>query len=114
MTGRSRQHKATLKSLYQDRPWGTVRTVKARVQEALRFIGANVRILRQQAGMTQEALAEAVGVELRTVQRIESGQTNLGVAVLVELAHALAVKPAALLRETEVPEVKRGRPKKAE
>jgi transcriptional regulator with XRE-family HTH domain len=89
-----------------------LRAVNARVQEALRFIGANVRALRQQAGITQEALAEAVGVELRTVQRIEGGKTNLGVAVLVELAHALGAQPAALLKETKVPEVKRGRPKR--
>jgi len=87
--------------------------VNPRVQATLSHIGANVRRLRQDRGLTQESLAQAVGVELRTVQRIEGGKTNLGVAVLVELAHVLGVKPAALLKEAEVPEVKRGRPKKS-
>src|SRR5262249_35687514 len=58
------------------------------------------------------AFDQAVGVELRTVQRIEGGKTNLVVGTLVELAHVLGVKPAALLKEAEVPEVKNGRPRR--
>jgi transcriptional regulator with XRE-family HTH domain len=79
----------------------------------LSFIGANVRRLRGERGITQDALARAVGVDIRTVQRIEAGTANLAVGTLVDLAHVLGVKPAALLKEAEMPEVKRGRPKRA-
>ncbi len=86
--------------------------MNARVAEVLSHIGANVRAARQKAGLTQEQLGEAIGVELRTIQRIEAGRTKLGVETLVLLAEVLQVKPASLLKEVEVPEVKKGRPKK--
>ncbi|MCA9639337.1 MAG: helix-turn-helix transcriptional regulator [Myxococcales bacterium] len=62
--------------------------------------------------MTQQQLGEAVNVELRTIQRLERGLTNVAVGTLIEIAHVLEVAPAVLFQETEVPEVKMGRPKK--
>jgi transcriptional regulator with XRE-family HTH domain len=84
----------------------------ARLEEVLRFIGANVRRLRLKRGMTQEDLAEAAEVALRFLQEIERARTNIGVGVLVKLADALAVAPGVLFRRQELPQVKRGRPKK--
>ncbi len=82
------------------------------VQAVLSYIGANVRRLRADRGLTQDALSKAVGIDLRTLQRIEVGEASLGVKTLVELADALGVKPGALLKEAEMPEVKRGRPRR--
>ncbi len=82
------------------------------VQAVLSYIAANVRRLRAERGLTQDALAKAVGIDLRTVQHIEAGTASLGVKTLVDLADALGVKPAALLKEAEMPEVKRGRPRR--
>lgn len=76
----------------------------------LESIGANVRRLRVRAGLTQERLAERVDLDLTFLQRIERGKTNLGVAVLLRLATALDVKPAALLRSAKLPKARRGRP----
>jgi transcriptional regulator with XRE-family HTH domain len=84
-----------------------------RVAEVLGFIGANVRRLRLKRGLTQEQLAEAADIDLRFVQRVEHGETNLGVAVLIKLADVLGVQPGVLFKPAELPEVKRGRPKKA-
>jgi len=78
--------------------------------KALSYIAANVRRLRTERGLTQQGLAEALGVDLRTAQRIESGKADVAVSTLVALGEILGVKPAALLKEAEMPEVKRGRP----
>ncbi|MDI1429617.1 helix-turn-helix domain-containing protein [Polyangium sorediatum] len=84
----------------------------ARVVEILGYIGANVRRLRLSRGLTQERLAEAAGLDLRFLQRVERGQTNVGVAVVVALADALNVPPARLFRKAALPEAKPGRPRK--
>jgi transcriptional regulator with XRE-family HTH domain len=63
------------------------------------------------AGLTQEKLAEAAGLDLRFLQRIERGRTNLSVAVLVALAEALGVSPGGLFRKAALPEARRGRPR---
>lgn len=82
-----------------------------RAQELLAYVGANVRRHRQKHGWTQQQLAEQVGVELNTVQRLEAGK-HLSFEMLALVADALDVAPWALLRPAELPEVKRGRPKK--
>jgi transcriptional regulator with XRE-family HTH domain len=84
----------------------------SRAQEVLEYFAANVRRLRLARGMTQEVLAEAIGIELRTLQRVEAASTNPSLTMLINLADVLGVKPGALLEETERPVIKRGRPKK--
>ena len=84
-----------------------------RLATLLLYIAANVRQIRSKRGLTQEALAEAVGVDLRFIQKVESGKASVSLGTLVAIAEALAVKPGVLLKEAELPEVKRGRPKKA-
>ncbi|WP_437679037.1 helix-turn-helix domain-containing protein [Sorangium sp. So ce131] len=78
----------------------------------LLYIAANLRRLRQQRGITQEQLAEAAGIELRTMQAIEVGRQSMSLGTLVRLANALDVSPGVLLRSAEMPEIKRGRPRK--
>lgn len=85
----------------------------ANVATVLRYIGANVRRLRLARGLTQEQLAELAELDLRFLQRIERGQTNVGVAVIVALANALDVLPGMLFRKATLPAVKPGRPRKS-
>ncbi|AUX35266.1 helix-turn-helix transcriptional regulator [Sorangium sp. So ce296] len=85
----------------------------ARLEEVLRFIGANVRRIREKRGMTQQELADAAGIALRFLQKVEHAQSNVGVAVLVRLADVLGVRLGVLFRQRELPPVKRGRPRKA-
>lgn len=80
--------------------------------EFLRSIAANVRRARLRRGLTQEALAERAGQDLSYLQRVERGATNLTVGVLLALAKALGVPPAALVRKARPVPVKRGRPPK--
>ena len=82
----------------------------ARAGEFFRYIGANVHRGRVRLGMTQEGLAEKADLDLRFLQRVERGRTNLSVAVVVALAHALEVAPGSLFRKAKLTEPSRGRP----
>ena len=58
-----------------------------------------VKYLRTQRGLTQSSLAEATGLSLRTIQRVESGQMNLKGHTLITLATFFKVEPSELKAE---------------
>jgi transcriptional regulator with XRE-family HTH domain len=84
----------------------------AALEDVLTHIGANVRARRIKLGLTQERLAERADLDLRFVQRVERGQTNLSVAVLVALGEVLELAPPGFFRPAELPEPRVGRPPK--
>ena len=55
----------------------------------LQAIGGNVRRLRQRSKLTQEGLAELVGVNPRTVQKIEAGKLNILATTLARIQASL-------------------------
>jgi transcriptional regulator with XRE-family HTH domain len=64
------------------------------------IVGANVRSLRQSAGLTQEQLAFEAGIDLTYVGGIERGRRNPSLLVMVSIADALNVDPTVLLRRS--------------
>lgn len=56
-----------------------------------RDIGLKIKSLRQQAGLSQEKLAEMIAVTFQQVQKYENGQTTLNVTKLQVIAQALKV-----------------------
>ena len=64
--------------------------------EALKTLGRRIAELRREKGLTQEALAEAMGVSRNHVADIELGVRNTGVWSLLLVCKALALPPAAL------------------
>lgn len=48
--------------------------------------GKRIRNLRKQFGLTQEELAEQLGVALNTISRIEIGQRGVSIDLALELA----------------------------
>ncbi len=60
-------------------------------QEVLRKLGARIRKLRRQRGLTQGALAEAVDLSIAYVSLIERGGRNPPFTTVVAIAHALHV-----------------------
>lgn len=64
------------------------------------LFGANVRRLRRAAGLSQEALAERMGVDRAYISWIETGRQNVTLFTLWQAAQALDVRPAALLDES--------------
>lgn len=67
------------------------------VANELVHFGARVRHLRQRQGLTQEKLAEQVGCDRQSVNRIENAAYTPGLHRLFQLARALGVHPAVLV-----------------
>jgi len=55
-------------------------------------IGKRIRQFRQDAGLSQETLAELVGVSFQQVQKYENGYTTLNILKLQQIADALKVQ----------------------
>lgn len=60
-------------------------------------LAKNIRELRTRKGLSQELLAEKSKVSLRTVQRIENGETEPRGDTLIRLSEALDVAPEDLM-----------------
>ena len=69
-------------------------------------IGQQVRKFRKAHGLSQEQLAEQVGISVTHMSHIETGNTKLSLPVLVDLANALEVSADDLLGQRP-PERKR-------
>lgn len=67
--------------------------------EALKTLGRRIADLRREKGLTQEALAEAMGVSRNHVADIELGARNTGVWSVLLVAKALTLSPAALFED---------------
>lgn len=61
-------------------------------------VGANVRRLRQERGMTQEQLAFEAKIDLTYLGGIERGRRNPSLMVLVRIAASLGAEPAHLVQ----------------
>lgn len=57
-------------------------------------VGTRIRTYRQKAGLSQEQLAELVGVTFQQIQKYESGFTTLNITKLQLIAIALNVSVA--------------------
>jgi transcriptional regulator with XRE-family HTH domain len=60
-------------------------------------VGNKVREIRKRAGLTMKELADAVGVSLLTIQRIETGKLSPSVVLLSEIAYHLRYPMTAFI-----------------
>jgi transcriptional regulator with XRE-family HTH domain len=67
------------------------------VEDPLPTFAANVRRLREERGLSQEALALSADMDAAEVRRIEAGRRDPGVRIVTRLAAGLATTPAELL-----------------
>jgi len=65
-----------------------------------REVGANIRRLRLEQGLTQAALAKRAGLSTGYVSLIEQGRANPRLETLSALSKALETSPMDLLRIT--------------
>lgn len=64
------------------------------------IVGENVRRLRLAKGLSQEAFAFKVGIDMRYLGGIERGQENPTIRVVARIAKALGVQANTLLIES--------------
>jgi transcriptional regulator with XRE-family HTH domain len=70
-------------------------------KELQALIAENVRDRREELGMTQADLAEAMGVDQPRIAEIESGSKSFRVPRLAELGEALQTTVAALVTKAK-------------
>ena len=59
-------------------------------------IGSSIRQKRQEKGLTQEGLAEAAGLSLKMVQKLEGGQKGFRMETIIRVAETLGVSLGSL------------------
>jgi len=75
--------------------------------EALRLLGAQVRLARKQRRMTETELAERVGVARSTLQLIEKGDPKVEIGLAFEAAILAGVGLFAPEASTLAPQIER-------
>jgi XRE family aerobic/anaerobic benzoate catabolism transcriptional regulator len=65
----------------------------------LRVLGERLREARARRGMTRKILARDSGVSERYLAQLEAGQGNISIALLRQVAHAMGLPIAELVRE---------------
>ena len=66
-------------------------------RQALKTFGQRVRALRKERRWTQERLAEAADLHENYVSRLETGEQEPGLFVILRLCRAFAIKAGDLL-----------------
>jgi transcriptional regulator with XRE-family HTH domain len=66
-------------------------------------LGRNVQQLRRGRGWSQERLAEAAGHSLQVIGRVERGEANVSVDILIAIAAGLSIPVADLFTLTRDP-----------
>ncbi|MGB6336533.1 MAG: helix-turn-helix transcriptional regulator [Thermoanaerobaculia bacterium] len=74
------------------------RTAKAGVQDLLKSFSGRLRNLRERRGLSQQELADMVGIHLSQLGRLERGVSTPSAETVLALAHALRATTDALLR----------------
>ncbi len=65
-------------------------------------IGARIRLRRRGLGMTQEVLAQHLGLTFQQAQKYEKGVNRVSGSTLVRVAQALRMRPGVLLGDDDV------------
>ncbi len=71
--------------------------------QLLRAFGAKLRAQREHQDLSQEMLAEIANIHRTQLSALELGRREPGLTMLLILAHALGVRPGALLEGLFVP-----------
>ena len=61
------------------------------INKRLKTLGINIKSARLKKSISQETLAETVGISLATMSLIETGKQNTSILNLVDIAKALGV-----------------------
>ena len=80
-----------------------------RDREILKTIGRKIQETRLAVGMTQECLAELVGVHWQSVSGIERGRSPWSIVTFTRIAQHLGVSADTLLSGVKAPDPKRAK-----
>lgn len=69
-------------------------------------VGNRVRELRIRAGLSQQALAEKIGLSFQQIQKYEKGANRMGASRLIQIANILEVPVESLFEGLETADAK--------
>lgn len=69
------------------------------IEQVNKNIGKNVKLLRVAKELTQEQLAEAVGLERKSITAIETGRTFISCESLINFSNFFNVEPAFFFKQ---------------
>ena len=70
------------------------------------LIGRNIKYLRKSTGMTQEQLADKIGVDQKQVSRIEGGHARAKLPTYLQIANVFGVSIDYFLANALLPDAK--------
>lgn len=70
------------------------------MSDFIKLIGEQIRNIRKEKGMTQEALANECGFQYSYLSDIERGERNISMETLEKIIHALGVVPVEIFTFT--------------
>lgn len=76
--------------------------------EVDKFVGERIRLYRAMLGMSQQKLAENLGVTFQQLQKYERGENRIGAGRLLMVANALGIPISFLLDEKGFSQRQRG------
>lgn len=77
----------------------SAKSVQNDTNDYLALIGKAIRARRKELGLSQEALADASGVERSHMGKIERGERNVTILNIARICLALNCKPSEMLSE---------------
>lgn len=75
-------------------------------------VGRRIQELRRSKKLTQQGVADAMGMEVSNYARIEGGRANVTLDSLVRIANALDTPILSLFKAPKSLEVPKGRPRR--
>jgi DNA-binding XRE family transcriptional regulator len=75
-----------------------LREMEMQYRSEVKKFGLEVKRLRRLAKLTQQQLAYKCDMDIRTVQRIERGDSGVGLYILFAIAEAFNLTPSQLLQ----------------
>jgi transcriptional regulator with XRE-family HTH domain len=76
----------------------------APLSPATQVLGERVRARRQELGLSQEAMADQIGIHWTFLGQVERGQRNLNLHNLLKLARGLGLDPGDLMQGLQPPD----------
>jgi transcriptional regulator with XRE-family HTH domain len=75
--------------------------VQSSFENDLKQFGTEIKTVRKSKKITQLQLSSLCDVDIRTIQRIEKGEFNPSLRVLIRIANAFEISLSSLIKQVE-------------
>ena len=87
---------------FQETPHALLTPEEIYVNQRKGFAAANVQMWRKKHGLTKVAFAESLGVSPQVISRIESGERDFSVDLMLKICYKMKIDPEELFSQSGV------------